>query len=274
MLKNIAQISILLSIVQGRNVTDPKVPVKPYDLPYMWADYGLVFENYPVLSSSNITDTAMRDAVTSFIAPIKEYCDSIKNKNVSDAKRKSSVVGMLDQLASSESFKQDEFGEDDWKTNQMWSTVMKQETISKVQKTRNDLYKNIKDKKKKKAIQQYQRNLKSYRDVMMGAEEKEYKTMITDKTIDWDIYTKRYLELLKVVKKDPAAYSDKVRGYFAVWLRDGDSNDQVFENLRKGKGGVKKQVDKFKKIFSTSDARVTMPALQLSFLGVLAYLVL
>ncbi|PJF17250.1 hypothetical protein PSACC_02940 [Paramicrosporidium saccamoebae] len=273
MLKNIAQVAILLSVTQGHNVTEPKMPVKPYDLAYMWADYALVFENYPALSSKNLTESTMRDAFSSFIAPLKEYCSSIKDKNVTDAKRKSSVVGMLDQLASPGSFKQDKFNDDDWKTNQMWSTVMKQDTLSKAQKTRNDLYMGIKKKNKQdKAIKQYQKNLNSYRDVMMAAEEKEYKTMITDKAIDWDLYTKRYLELLKVIKKDPAKYSNKVRGYFAVWLHDGNANDDVFKTL--SRSASTKAQDKIKDIFSTSDARVTMPALQLSLLGVLAYLML
>lgn len=271
MMKGLLGTILIVSIVQASNLTEPKIPKKPYDITYMWADYGFVFENYPEIRKTNLTDAKMHNAVTAFIAPIKEYKNFTTSKGISDKKLKDTVIALLDQFSTSESFDKDEVSADDWDSSTM---AIKRGTISKAKKARNELFAAIKDNSTHdEAIEQYQMNLQKYRDTVQGIDEKEFRTMFTKKTIKWSKFEGHYRELLKVVQKNATDNANIVRGYFALWLKDGEQNDDVYESLRK-RAEIRKR-DQIKKIFKgnmTSDATEVVPYFGLTFFGFLAYL--
>lgn len=228
-------LGMILASVGGQEVINPRIPNSPYDGSTFWVDYGLVLENYPEIARTNLSEASIRTTINILNKPIQEYYDSIGDEGVTASRLKSSIIGLLDIFSATKSFEVDEVGEGDYKSNQIWPIVFKRETLSKVLKARNSLYNAISEKTRRDAaISQYQRNLKTYRETMMRIPKTNYNDLVTSKSINWVLYQRRYNELIKdLVSKDSNRFAHLVRGYFAVWLRDGEPNDDVFNELKR-----------------------------------------
>lgn len=235
MLKSVLVSTLFAALALAQDAVDPVLPNAPYDLTALWVDYGLVMENYPIFAASNVSDSVLLDSIRSFTDVIQQYQQAQKDDQISDTKRRNSIVGMLDILATSKSFKKQEFSDDDWQSSQLDDSVVNRDMLGAVVNARNDIFNLIKDDDNHTlAVSQYQHSVKFYRDLVMSAPSEDLKTLIADTEFDWNLYATRYYDLLQnVVAKKPERYTSLVRGYLAAWLHDGDKSDATFNQLKR-----------------------------------------
>lgn len=211
----------------------------PYDQTGLLVDYGFLLDNYEAISRSpTFKETPLKDNIKAMIKPIQQYIKSADQEDVTHSNRKSTIIGMLDYLASKESFTATSIAEDAWTINQMSEAVLNRTTLEKAMLTRNALLNGIeKEKIRTTAMSNYRKSLKSYREVLMRVSKKEYDSLVNSEGIDWSLYADRYFELLPLCRGSKAQkHIPEVRLYFAKWLRDGKQHDEIYEKLIKKAG--------------------------------------
>ena len=207
----------------------PKMPDDPYDLTAVLVDYGIVFENAPLIPS-NVTAKQMNSTIEALNKPIQEFCKSVQNTTTNATQYQDTLLGMLDLLEGNGTFEAGTINAQNYTEGKISESVIKLTTMEKALKGRNTLYDSM--EQQEKAINQYQANLKAYQKLVKAASESDMKSLITTEEIDWDLWTSRYIKLLQLLRKDTTKSKD-VRQYLAKWLRDGNQDDATYNQLIK-----------------------------------------
>ena len=227
---------VLLSIPLVIASDSIDIPKKPYGPCSFLIDYGMLLENYQyVLAASDVSDKMIRNAIKTFVAPIRAYQKSYDDDEVTDEKRKTHLLGMASYLGNGDTMSATQIGLDEWKEAEMWDTVMNRTSFSAALKSRAALYSNITDEDVvDKATTSYQRALKSYAKLLQATDEAAFSKIIT-KDLDWDLFESRYYNLVMSLQDDKDKKRvGKMRKYLAVFLCDGDSKDSEYEKLMGG----------------------------------------
>lgn len=204
----------------------PMIPGSPYGASAFLIDYGMLLEDYQYLLNGKLSNSTIRSALQTFIAPLKDY--QTANKNVAQQQRKSHLIKLADYLASDDSFK-------NASTSNSNNTGMNGTDLSKVVKTRNSLISSAGGSSTQRTAQnEYQTGMKKYSDALQSFPASVYSGLIA-KNIDWNLFESRYYQLVMCLQTNTdEQYIAKVRGYLAVFLRDNNHNDQIYQNLLTG----------------------------------------
>lgn len=206
----------------------PAMPNEPYDLTAVLVDYGIIFENAPLIPS-NVTSKQMNSTIEALNKPIQEFCKAVQNSATTNATGyQDSLLGMLDLLKGNGTFKVNTISTKNYTAAKISESVIKLTTLEKALKGRNTIYDSM--EQPDEAIAQYQTNLKAYQKLVKAASETEIKSLITTEEIDWETWTKRYIKLLQLLRKDKAKIKE-VRQYLSKWLHDGDQDDSTYDQL-------------------------------------------
>lgn len=223
----------------GGDGTDyPALPRKPYGATAFLIDYGMLLDNYGyVLSSgSDLSDAALRASIRAFLAPLKEYQTSLsQGEMVTDARRKEHLIGQAAFLATEDSFQQNSISFNDWKSSNMWNSVISRSTFNDALTTRNGLFNNITERSDStRALEAYQVAINNYTKILNLTEEAEFARLIA-KDLDWNLLESRYYQLVRSLRSSggDAEKAAVIRAYLTGFLRDGDSNDEAYNEIIK-----------------------------------------
>lgn len=223
----------------GGDGTDyPTLPRKPYGATAFLIDYGMLLDDYGYIlsSSSELSNTALRASIRAFLAPLKEYQASFsQGETVSDARRKEHLIGQAAFLATEDSFQQSSISFADWKSANMWNSVIGRSSFNAALVTRNGLFNNITDRSdSSKALETYQIAMTNYTKILNLTKEAEFGKIVA-KDLDWNLLESRYYQLVRTLRSS-GGDADKaavIRAYLTGFLRDGDSNDDAYNEIVK-----------------------------------------
>lgn len=210
-----------------------KLPPAPYDQSSFFVDYGLILETYPAVANTSLKADSLKSFIHKITVPISDYTASTTRDSVSDEMRKESVLSLIEFLAKNDTFQLDDVSNEVWKNSKIQGSIIQRESLTDLVKSRNSIFLGITSPQaRKQAIHRYQQGMQEYKNVLENLSEDDFTLLVGNHAIEWNLYESRYLELLQLVKRDPAKFAPLVRKYFATWLRDGDQNDEMYRQLK------------------------------------------
>lgn len=251
-----------------------KLPPAPYDQSSFFVDYALILETYPAIANTSLKADSLKSFIHKITVPISDYTASTTHDGVSDDMRKESILGLIDFLVKNDTFQMDDVSNDVWKESKIHGSVIKRDSLTDVVKSRNSIFLGITNPQaRKQAIYRYQQGMQEYKNVLENLSGDDFALLIGNHAIEWDLYESRYLELLQLVKRDPAKFAPLVRKYFATWLRDGDQNDEMYRELKE-QSIMGRMLQAGSGVSSSSSPLVAAASLWISIGAILAHVLL
>lgn len=171
--------------------------------------------------------------IAALVALINDYQTAQNSGSTQPSVLKKSMVGLIDLLSSDGTFDLSEASEDQISQYDISTDVLPINDLTAVIKARNMLFRSIQSDMRDNAQEAYKSMMAKYRDTVLNALRSTYKTVLTTDSIDWDLYRKRYIDLVNnAVAVNPHKMGGPVRKYLATWLHSGNADDDAFEKLK------------------------------------------